>query len=240
MTIRLLLLFATLVLATGAAALDVEGVKLDDKTSVGGQELVLNGAGIRKRAIFKVYVGSLYVPENVQHGRGGAREGAAAHPARTCCATSRRISWSTRCSDGLKRNLTAAELQAIAVQTGELATIMKSFGEAKEGSVVTLDYVDNATKIGLNGATRGTIAGEAFNNALMRIWLGDKPVQDDLKKAMLGGALITGAAPATGFSRRSGRKPPPDRRFPAQLPRAARARAGSAIVRCGTAAAATR
>ena len=30
--------------------------------SVGGQELVLNGAGVRTRAIFKVYVGSLYVP----------------------------------------------------------------------------------------------------------------------------------------------------------------------------------
>ena len=65
---------------------------------------------------------------------------------------------------------------------------MKSFGEAKEGSVVTLDFVDGATKIGLNGAARGTIHGEAFNEALMRIWLGDHPVQADLKKAMLGGA----------------------------------------------------
>ncbi len=90
--------------------------------------------------------------------------------------------------DGLKQNLTAAEMQAIAVQTGELAAIMKSFGEAKEGSVVTLDFVDNATKIGLNGATRGSIDGEAFNDALMKIWVGDNPVQDDLKKAMLGGA----------------------------------------------------
>ena len=57
MTIRLLLLFASLGRGDGAAALEVGGVKLDDKASVGGQELVLNGAGVRKRAIFKVYVG---------------------------------------------------------------------------------------------------------------------------------------------------------------------------------------
>ena len=37
-------------------------MKLADKANVGGQELVLNGAGVRTRAIFKVYVGSLYVP----------------------------------------------------------------------------------------------------------------------------------------------------------------------------------
>jgi long-chain acyl-CoA synthetase len=39
----------------------------------------------------------------------------------------------------------------------------------------------------VNGAAKGTIPGDAFNVALTRIWLGDKPVQADLKKALLGG-----------------------------------------------------
>src|SRR3954447_18379295 len=43
-------------------AAEVGGVKLDDKVSIGSQDLVLNGAGIRTRAMFKVYVGSLYLP----------------------------------------------------------------------------------------------------------------------------------------------------------------------------------
>ena len=43
------------------------------------------------------------------------------------------------------------------------------------------------TKVALNGEVRGVIPGEAFNSALTRIWLGDKPAQGDLKKAMLGG-----------------------------------------------------
>jgi hypothetical protein len=53
---------------------------------------------------------------------------------------------------------------------------------------VTLDFVDGTTKVGLDGTERGSIQGTAFNEALMKIWIGEHPVQDDLKKAMLGGA----------------------------------------------------
>ena len=72
-------------------------------------------------------------------------------------------------------------------QTAELVATMKAFNEVKEKDVVTLDFVDGATRIGLNGAAKGSIAGEAFNRALTKVWLGDQPVQADLKKAMLGG-----------------------------------------------------
>jgi long-chain acyl-CoA synthetase len=64
---------------------------------------------------------------------------------------------------------------------------LKAFGEAKEGIVVTLDLVDGGTAVGFNGAPKGSIPGEAFNKALTKIRLGDKPVQADLEKAMLGG-----------------------------------------------------
>jgi long-chain acyl-CoA synthetase len=89
--------------------------------------------------------------------------------------------------EGLKDNNTADELNALKTQQGELVAIMKSFGDVKEKDVVTLDFVDGATKIALNGTAKGSIAGEAFNRALTKVWLGDHPVQPDLKKAMLGG-----------------------------------------------------
>ncbi len=78
-------------------------------------------------------------------------------------------------------------MAAVKVQADQMTTIMKDFGEVKEGNVVALDFVDGMTRISLNGAPKGSIAGEAFNKALTRVWLGDKPVQADLKKAMLGG-----------------------------------------------------
>ena len=170
-----------------AWALDVAGVHLDDKATVGGSGLVLNGAGIRKKFIFKVYVGSLYLPAK-----------ATSTPA-VLAQAPRRIQMNMLRSltadqlvdalvEGLKDNTTGAERSAIKSQTEALISIMQSFKELGEGSVVSLDFVDGVTRIVLDGKERGEIGGDAFNRALTDIWLGEHPVQGDLKKAMLGGA----------------------------------------------------
>ena len=54
--------------------------------------------------------------------------------------------------------------------------------------MVNLDWLpDSGTRLTFNGAQKGNdIAGEDFYRALLRIWLGDKPVQDDLKEHLLG------------------------------------------------------
>jgi len=182
----LLIGWFTLFLAAPALALEVGGVRLGDKVALGGQELVLNGAGIRTRVIFKVYVGSLYLPAKAADLAGVLAKG----PRRIQMNLLRTLTADQlvdALNDGLKENNTEAEMAAVKAQTDQLMAIMKAFGEAKEGNVVTLDYVDGATIVGFNGAPRGTIPGEAFNRALTKIWLGDKPVQADLKNAMLGG-----------------------------------------------------
>jgi hypothetical protein len=179
-TVLLALCFAAPVLAA-----EVGGVKLADKVTVGGQELVWNGGGIRTKAIFKVYVGSLYVPAKAGDLAGVLAKG----PRRIQMNLLRNLSADDLVNalvDGLKDNNTEAEMAAVKAQQDQLTSIMKAFGEVKEGNVVTLDFVDGATVVGFNGAPRGTISGEAFNKALTKIWLGDKPVQADLKKAMLG------------------------------------------------------
>jgi chalcone isomerase-like protein len=175
-----------LMFTVGAQAAEVGGVKLDDKVTLAGQELVLNGAGVRSRAIFKVYVGSLYVPAKATT-LAAVLEKA---PRRFQLNILRSVSADQlidALSDGLKDNSSADELAAIKPQVDQLVSTMKSLGDVKEGDVVTLDFVDGATKIALNGAAKGSIPGDAFNRALTRIWLGDKPAQADLKKAMLGG-----------------------------------------------------
>jgi len=184
MHIMTIALFAVLATAPVVAA-EVAGEKIEDKASVGGQELVLNGAGVRTRAIFKVYVGSLYLPVKTASSQGAL----AAGPRRIQLNLLRPLSADQLVGalvDGLKANATPEELDGVKVQTAELVTIMKTFGEVKEKDVVTIDFADGATRIGLNGAGKGVIAGEAFNRALTKVWLGENPVQADLKKAMLG------------------------------------------------------
>ena len=179
---------AVLALAWSVAAQGVEvgGVSLADKAGVGGQELVLNGAGVRTRAIFKVYVASLYVPAKATTPAGVLAKG----PRRIQMNLLRTLSADQLVDalvDGLKDNNSEADLAAVKAQQEQMVTVMKGFGEVKEKDVVALDYVDGATRILLNGQAKATIPGDAFNAALTRIWLGDKPVQADLKKALLGG-----------------------------------------------------
>ena len=176
---------ATLFAATAFAA-DIGGVKLADKMTVGGQELVLNGGAVRTKAIFKVYVGSLYLPAKVTDPAGVLAKG----PRRIQMNLLRDLSADQlleALNDGLKDNNTAAEMAAVKAQSDQLSSIMKSFGEVKEGNVVTLDFVDGATVVTSMAPRRGRFPARAFNRALTKIWLGDKPVQADLKKAMLGG-----------------------------------------------------
>ena len=167
-------------------AMEVGGVNLPDKASVGGQELVLNGAGIRTRAIFKVYVGSLYVPAKATTPQAVLAKG----PRRVQMNLLRNLSADQLVDalvDGLKDNNTETELAAVKAQQEQMVTVMKGFGDVKEKDVVSIDYFNGATHILLNGQSKATIPGDAFNAALTKVWLGEKPVQADLKKAMLGG-----------------------------------------------------
>jgi len=183
---KLIIAIAALVVATGVFAFEVAGVKLDDKATVAGQELLLNGAGVRTKVFLKIYVGSLYVPAKSADLSAVLAKG----PRRIQMNILRSLTADQLVDalvDGLKENNSAEELAAVKTQTAELVATMKAFNDVKEKDVVTLDFVEGATKIGLNGAAKGSIAGEPFNRALTKIWLGDHPIQADLKKAMLGG-----------------------------------------------------
>ena len=173
------------VLPSVAFATEVGGISLDDKVSMGAQELVLNGAGVRTRVVFKVYVASLYLPQRANDLSGVL----ARSPRRIQLNLLRTLSADQlvdALNEGLNENNSAAELAAVKPQVEALAAIMKSFREVKEKDVVTLDFVAGATRVGLNGEVKGTIAGDAFNQALTKVWLGEKPVQPDLKKSLLG------------------------------------------------------
>ena len=183
---KLVTMLAALAFAACAQAADVAGVNIPDKASVGGQDLVLNGAGVRTRAIFKVYVGSLYAPAKVK----SAADVYAKSPRRVQLNMLRDVGSDQMVealSDGLNQANSPAEAGAVKAQMAELAGILKGIGPLKEGNVLAFDFVDGGTRVSLNGQAKGTVAGDAFNKALLNAWLGDKPVQDDLKKAMLGG-----------------------------------------------------
>ena len=88
--------------------------------------------------------------------------------------------------EGFEANNSAAEMTAIEPQLKSFKQMMTSARVVKENDVIVLDYTSAGTAINLNGKTLGTLSGAAFNQALLRVWLGTKPVDASLKKAMLG------------------------------------------------------
>ena len=174
----------------GAYAAEVGGVKLEDRLRLTptGPELVLNGAGIRTRAIFKVYVGALYLSEK----KTAANDVLAlAGPKRVSMTMLRDLTaqqLSEALAEGIRNNASAAEQEALKGRIDELLGIMDALNEAKKGDAILLDFLpESGTRVMVNGRPRGKpIAGEDFYRGLLRIWLGDKPVDADLKKGMLG------------------------------------------------------
>ncbi len=169
---------------------EVAGVKLPDRTRVGagGPELVLNGTGLRTRFFVKVYAAGLYLEKKSQT---EAAVLALAGPKRVSMHLLRDLSAKQildALHDGVDANNSPAEREKLKPQLGELDVVMTQLGPIKEGDVVTLDFVPGTgTVVTVNGQAKGkAIAGEALYQALLRVWLGDNPVQDDLKKGLLG------------------------------------------------------
>ena len=178
-------------LSLGASyAAEVEGVKLADKLRVSdaGPELILNGAGVRTRVFFKVYVGALYLQK-----KENATDAvlADAGPKRVAMHLLRDLTAEqlfSALNDGLKNNHTPEQLANLGPQLKQLEDVFNAVKAAKNGDVILLDYLPGAgTRVTVRGDDKGTIPGEEFNRALLRIWLGNQPADASLKKAMLGG-----------------------------------------------------
>jgi len=169
-------------------AAEVEGVKLADKVQVGGSELMLNGAGVRTRIFFRVYVGALYLQKKAGSaeavlGDAGAKR-IAMHMLRDLTAEQ----LLNALEEGLRKNHTPEQLAGLEPQVKQLDGIFRAVKAAKSGDAILLDYLPGAgTRITVRGEDKGMIAGEEFNRALLRIWLGEQPADAALKKAMLGG-----------------------------------------------------
>jgi hypothetical protein len=186
MVSRVLLSFLIAFSALGASSAlgaEVAGVKVPDED----QKLVLNGAGLRKRFVFQVYVIGLYLPER----KSAASEAIGAPgPKRIAIHMLRDVDaaeFAGALTDGMKPNLSEAEMKGFEPRLKRLVAIMSEMKVAKTGMRVTLDWTGAGTQVTVDGKPAGApIEGEDFYRALLKIWLGEHPVQDDLKKALLG------------------------------------------------------
>lgn len=187
---KLMIALAALLTLNLAQAVEVAGVKFDDKTRLANSDIVVNGAGLRKKAFFKVYAMALYLPEK-QGDVDGVLSGKG--PKRVAISLLRDLSaqqFVDALQEGIAENHSESEMAALKDRVRSFSDAMLALGEAKTGTSVLIDWIpESGTRLTVNGQARGRdIAGEDFYRALLKIWLGNKPVQGDLKQALLGKA----------------------------------------------------
>lgn len=164
----------------------LEGMNLPETLTLPGekQPLVLNGAGLRTKYMFKIYVGALYTAQAVTQAE------------RVLDATTPRVmrmqflrelradQMATGWKDGFAANQSDEAMKALATRLAQFNQLMH---DVKMNDVLQINLKPNGdTEVWLNDQQRGSVPGADFQRALLEVWLGRSPADKDLKAALLG------------------------------------------------------
>ena len=164
-------------------AKEVAGVNLPDSVTVEGKELKLNGAGIRKKFIIKVYVGGLYLTAPAADVKAitASDQPWSVHMHFLRSVDKEKIVGAYR--EGFEKN----SKDKVAILNAGLDKAQSAFVDMKEGSEMVVTYVPGkGTTLGIKGGAQKTVEGKDFADGLLRNWLGSEPADENLKEAMLG------------------------------------------------------
>ena len=171
-----------------SATVDVSGVKLEDRITLADKPLVLNGAGVRYKAVFKVYTAGLYLGQKAETPEAVL---ATPGPKRLTITMLRDIDSAELgklFSRGMEDNMERAAFSKLIPGVLRMSQIFSNHKKLMAGETFLVDWIPGT---GTLITVKGKVEGEAFKepeffDALMRIWLGPKPADWMLKDALLG------------------------------------------------------
>ena len=172
-----------------ALAKEVSGVTFEPQATVAGAALRLNGAGIRYKAVFKVYAAGLYLSQAATNVEGVL---SAPGPKRMRVHMLREIDANELgklLTKGMQENATRDEAMKALPAMLKMGELFASRKRLMPGEHFSIDFVPGSgTTILVNGqAALGPMKEPEFFSALMKIWLGNAPADFKLKDALLEG-----------------------------------------------------
>ncbi len=183
-----LIFFYLLFAALPATALEIAGVAVPESIQAdNGSTMTLNGAGIRSKFVFDVYIAQLYL----EHPATEAKEVIAADGCKRMTMhflydKVEKEKLTDGWNEGFSGNNSPEQLKVLQERIHQFNAL---FSDAQKGDVIILDYTPGSgTKVTIGGVEKGVIPGKDFNDAMLAIWLGDKPVSKDLRTKLLGSA----------------------------------------------------
>jgi hypothetical protein len=177
--------FLLMVAVQSIDAREIAGVDVPETAAITNKVLVLNGAGIRKKLFIKVYVAGLYLTVKRTTASEiladpGAKRIVMSFLYKEVSAERLVEGWNV----GFADNNTTEELKGLQDRIDQFNAL---FSTVRKGDTIQLDYMPNeGTQVWINDTMKGTVPGEDFYRALLKIWLGTEPADAGLKDAMLG------------------------------------------------------
>lgn len=185
--IRTLLAAALLSASIAQAAVQVGGVDFQPELGAQKGTLALNGAGLRTRVGFKVYAMGLYLRAPLTDAAAIIGDKGEKRIRIVLTRDLEAKQFGDALLTGLEKNHEPDELAALKPATDALIGALAAVGEVASGTEILLDQlVNGATRLVVNGQQQGhDIADVKFYPALLRIWLGVRPADHDLRDALL-------------------------------------------------------
>jgi len=175
------LLFSLPVGAKEIADVDVA----EEIVQANGTSLHLNGAGIRSKFFFKIYIAALYLEKTSSESAAViAGDGGKQMLMHFLYDEVEKDDLVEAWNEGFEENGTPAQLAEL---SGQINAFNALFDTVKSGDRIILDYIPGVgTTVWIRGVEKGRIVGKPFNDLLLSIWLGKEPVSEDLRDELLG------------------------------------------------------
>lgn len=180
----LAVLIISFMLSPALSAQEVGGVNFSDQMTISGKNMVLNGAGLRKKAFIKVYACGLYVNEKTSDAKAIIN---ADDPMAIRLVITTGLVSKEKMQDAMTEGFEASTNGNQAALQNKIDAFNKCFNDeiVKQDEFLMTYVPGTGVVVSKNGTEKGIIDGIDFKKALFGIWLGDKPADDGLKEDLI-------------------------------------------------------
>ena len=180
-----------LVLASlGASAARIDEFSFDDRVRLAGADLVLNGVGLRSVAWLRGFAAGLYLQQKATTPAGALAQAGPKRLQMKMILDVEAKEFIKAFEVSLNRNNTEAERVELKERVGQFNRSLQQIGVIRKGDVVNLDFIPGQGLIlSVNSTPRGRpVAGEDLYASLLKVFIGERPVDKKLKAGLLGAA----------------------------------------------------
>ena len=181
---KLIFLIAIIFGVSTQAQVKVGDATLPKTVTFNGEELTINGAGIREKFFFDIYAGGLYLKSKSKNGNTiASQDETMAIKLHILSGMMSRSKMAGALRDGFDKS-TDGNTKSLDERIEKFISFINN--EIEVGQVYDIVYEKGkGSVIYKDGVEKGYVTGLDFKEALFKIWLGDKPADKGLKNEML-------------------------------------------------------